>query len=659
MHRLKLLGQLTRYFGIKWVLFRAWYALQKKLGLLRRRMTPYAWRDRPLRYWLRATVPSDPLAYVEWRREHGGRFFFTDLPPASVSAIEEAERILGGEWRYFGHQLMTVGFPPDWHLNPFTGSRLPADRHWTTISDAGESGDIKLVWEASRFAVVYTLARAYAASHDERYPAAFWKLVEDWAAHNPPMWGPNWGCGQEATFRLMAWCFGLYAFRGAPHTTPERVATLAAIIAAHADRIEQNINFARSQNNNHGVSEGVGLWTVGLLFPEFARAARWREHGRRVIETEVGRQVFDDGSYAQYSLNYQRVMLHDCLWALRLGEVNGRLLSRGVYDRVGRAADFLYGLLDVASGQVPNHGSNDSTLVLPLNACDVTDFRPVLQAVQYLLHEDYRFAPGPWDEDIRWLFAAPAANTATTNNVSPTLSAHIGGYYTLRSDQSWVMIRCTPHRVRPHHADQLHLDLWWRGLNIACDAGTYLYSGAPPWDNGLMGTAVHNTVTVDGQDQMTRAGRFLWLDWSRGHVLHHEDARWEGTHDGYTGVSHRRRVMRLDGDAWLVVDWIESATVHEYMLHWLLPDFPYAQDDEQLILHTPAGDYYVHSSATQPAGRSIIRGSDHQRGWRSLYYGDKEAALSLALSARTTAIVFRTLFSPVNMADGKLHINGV
>ena len=61
--------------------------------------------------------------------------------------------------------------------------------------------------------------------------------------------------------------------------------------------------------------------------------------------------------------------------------------------------------------------------------------------------------------------------------------------------------------------DQLHFDLWWHGLNITQDAGIYLYNGEPPWDNPLVSTRVHNTITVDGLDQMTRGGRFLTLDW--------------------------------------------------------------------------------------------------------------------------------------------------
>jgi len=53
----------------------------------------------------------------------------------------------------------------------------------------------------------------------------------------------------------------------------------------------------------------------------------------------------------------------------------------------------------------------------------------------------------------------------------------------------------------------------WRGFNIAQDAGTYLYNAVMPWDNPLVSTRVHNTVTVDGRDQMTRLSRFLTLDW--------------------------------------------------------------------------------------------------------------------------------------------------
>ena len=89
------------------------------------------------------------------------------------------------------------------------------------------------------------------------------------------------------------------------------------------------------------------------------------------------------------------------------------------------------------------------------------------------------------------------------------------GYHRIGAENSWALVRAGRYTRRPFQADQLHVDLWWHGLNLARDAGTYLYNGEPPWNNGLAGTAVHNTVMVDRRDQMRRAGRFLWLDWAQ------------------------------------------------------------------------------------------------------------------------------------------------
>ncbi len=107
-----------------------------------------------------------------------------------------------------------------------------------------------------------------------------------------------------------------------------------------------------------------------------------------------------------------------------------------------------------------------------------------------------------------------------------------------------------PFTSRPGHADQLHLDLWWRGYNLAQDAGTNHYNDPPPWNNVLRRTGVHNTISVDGLDQMTLAGRFLWLDWAQARLIDHarsNDLAWErltAQHDGYRrlGVIHQRSV---------------------------------------------------------------------------------------------------------------------
>jgi hypothetical protein len=98
------------------------------------------------------------------------------------------------------------------------------------------------------------------------------------------------------------------------------------------------------------------------------------------------------------------------------------------------------------------------------------------------------------------------------------------------------------------------MDLWMGGHNIAIDAGTYLYSGEGIWRNGLARTSAHNTVTVDNKDQMTMVSRFTWTNWAKGRVLKQTENLWQGEHDGYKPIRHKRTVMVLGRDRWLVID---------------------------------------------------------------------------------------------------------
>ena len=206
----------------------------------------------------------------------------------------------------------------------------------------------------------------------------------------------------------------------------------------------------------------------------------------------------------------------------------------------------------------------------------------------------------------------------------------------------------------------LHLDLWWQGQNIAVDAGTYSYNAPKPWNNPLAHTAYHNTVTVDGMDQMDRVGKFLWVPWLRGYVLHigrsgsGNLAYWEGAHDGYQRLSdpvvHRRAILQIAGDTWLVLDYLKGEDEHDFRLHWLFPDWPYKWTEEsgKLVLQTPEGTYYVQiMSSSATAQWSLIRADETTpRGWRAPYYSYREPAISLALNAYADTALFGTLFTP-------------
>lgn len=679
--KVRRIHQLWRHFGPQWLAYRVGYAARLRTGALRRRLPAQPWEAQPLESLLQNAALAEPQSYLDYRKHEAPSFFFSTAERqryqpffaawddgAAMTPRRVAEQLAEGRLRYFEHTTAQTGFPPDWHRNPFTGERLRADLHWSRINDF-DGGDIKIIWEPSRFSFAYALARAYWRTGDESYIELFWSAVEDWRAKNPPQQGPNWKCGQETAFRVMAWCFALYAFLDAPSTTAARVVQLAEMIAVSAERINANLDYALSQRNNHGISEAAGLYTAGALFPELRAAADWRQTARKALERTGRKLIYDDGAFAQHSLNYHRVMLHDYLWALRLGEIQHDPFSDELQRRVGRAGDLVYQLQTEASGRVPNYGHNDGALVLPLNNCDYQDFRPVAQATYYLIHQARAYAAGAWDEDLLWLFGPQALAAPQAAPPRADLRAECGGYYTLRSPAGFVFTRAASYTDRPAQADMLHVDLWWRGENIAVDAGTFSYNAPAPWNHELARTAYHNTVMVDGCDQMERAGKFLWLPWLHGCMKTYKHSAgghliyWQGEHDGYgrlqAPVTHRRAVLRAGDECWLVADHLNSQSDHDYRLHWLFADLPFNWDEAQhrLTLQAAAGAYSVSLMALAGEGHSTIARADRRsaRGWRSVYYFNREPALSVDLRQRAANAKFITVFAP---DDYRLLLDG-
>jgi asparagine synthase (glutamine-hydrolysing) len=639
------------------------YELQMRSGVHALRFPQRAWSENELSHWLAPGVSSDAEKYLDYWRQHRRSFFFQpgDRPdyaprlleilrePGARTLADEASRLRNGEFKYFSSQYARLSMPPDWHSNPFTGQRASPDDHWSRIPMFScETGDLKFIWEPGRFASAYILARAYWATGDAQHCETFWQLVERWRAANPPNHGAHWKCGQETSLRLMAWCFALYAFADSDATSADRLASLIGMIAAQADRVSADHVYARLQRNNHSIGEGVGLWTVGLLFPELERAAQWRAQGREILTSEARRQIASDGSYIQNSTNYHRLMLHDYLWAIRLGRVCGDPLPDLVLSRIERAVEFLYQVQDAETGEVPCYGPNDGALVLPLNSCSYADFRPVITAVHYLVHGKRLYEAGGWDEDLLWLFGPDALNAPMQDEPRKSFAAPEGGYYTLRGERGFALTRCGTYHYRPAQADMLHLDLWWRGVNVVCDPGSYLYYADPPWDNNLKGTDVHSTVSVDGNDQMVRGPRFLWFDWSKAETLSFErgsqgNIEWfQGQHHGYARlrppVIHRRAVARAGDDLWLVVDDLLGEGSHSVAGHWLLHPGKHVLEDnpKRLRLSLPGGTLrlYWHTWQMDDAIVDLSCGDESEapRGWRSRYYGVREPALSFKLT---------------------------
>ncbi|MEE2827801.1 MAG: alginate lyase family protein [Myxococcota bacterium] len=503
-----------------------------------------------------------------------------------AAALEAGRRVAQGECLYFFSRWLER--PADWRRNPITNHDTPLD-HGSTLPpfNGPEQGDVKWIWEASRFDWVYLLGRAWAAAEEEdeaeSFVETFWTQLADWRSANPPNHGINWRCGQECSFRLIALVWAAGVFGKATATTPARRAELWSTVAALAGRIDRAMAHALSQNNNHGLSEAAALHLAGTALPGHPLAGQWCNKGHKHFVREVAAQFLPDGSYSQHSTNYMRVALRDVFVFIRAVQIDGDELPPLVRDRAVAACALLHQLQDPESGRVPNYGANDGANIFHLSGCDYGDYRPVLQLLSSELDNRRIYPGGPWDEELAWHGWEETLDAELQPRRRRSFGREAGGYFCIRGERSFGLVRCHSFTNRPGDADMLHLDLWVDGVNVLPDRGSYSYNDPQAWGRFLRSTAAHNTVTVDGLDQMRRGSRFLWLDWTQARCRafgSHRIEGWDGwlfdgEHYGYgqeqQGVLHRRQVLHR-ADRWLVIDDLTllDGQSHELSLRWLL-----------------------------------------------------------------------------------------
>ena len=560
------------------------------------------------------------------------------LPGFNIqSVISEADQICNGFYRQFGSDLVRINLNPD-----------PTLQNWTSTRDDNETQDLKFIWEPARFGWTFTLGRAYLLTGDEKYPAAFWKFFNVFRNDNPPYKGANWVSGQEAGLRIMAFAFAWQVFSHAETSTNEHQANLLSSIAEHAARIPAGLIYARAQRNNHQLTEAAGLYTAGVILNEIKQAKKWKTLGWKWFNDGLIGQISDGGTYAQHSMNYHRLMLQTSLWVKSLADKQGQVFPSETLKKLASAARWLICQIDIHSGKTPNLGSNDGARILPLSSCEYEDFRTTAQSASAAFLNQKTFPAGLWDEMSLWLEEKKETTPSIEKNGPEIEVLKIG------DQNAWATLRAAAFNERPSHADLLHVDLWFQGKNYALDAGTFRYTAPPPWDNSLAKTLVHNTISINGQDQMQKAGRFLWLDWAESKILVREKNRLVAEHYGYkkSGVIHRREILRKNASTWLITDFILPVISQnqktQILLNWLVPDLPWKLTQHKLqIISSPYRVELLSEILSDPqfnqpesclvtivrAGTNLTDSKQEWpiHGWYSATYGKKEPALSYLL----------------------------
>lgn len=502
--KLKKVAQLIDNMGWRYIFFRTGFELKKRTGLLKSKF--------PLNPQFNSTYNLEG-----WRTE-APPFFFESKEKLlfernlTDELIKDYQKLVDFEYPFFSSLHYALGANYDWVTNPATGYQYNTALHWLDINDYDpKAGDIKFVWEPSRFSHLYTVIR-YDKHAGVDCSKQVFDEIERWIEANPINQGPNFKCSQEISLRVMNWTFALYYYKNSPFLTDALFDKIQHYLYWQIEHVYHNINFSRiAVRNNHAITETLLLYIAGLLYPKFKGAENWKKKGKAWFEQEIAYQIYEDGSFLQFSMNYHRVVVQLLTWALNLSAINNEIFKPVVYDRAQKSLAFLMNHMNTDTGWLPNYGANDGALFFKLSNMHYRDYRPQLESLSYALGMGWKLEKF---EDAEWYGLNNKGKNAELPNIGFT-AFDKGGYYVYRRNESLSFIRCGNHKDRPAQADNLHLDIWYKGKNVLHDAGSYKYNAEQKDLKYFMGTRSHNTVMLGDFDQMEKGARFIWYNWTQ------------------------------------------------------------------------------------------------------------------------------------------------
>jgi hypothetical protein len=473
-----------------------------------------------------------------------------------------------------------------------------------------------VIWELNRHQHLVLLAQAFRLTGRSAYLDRIGGDLESWFAGNPYGRGVNWTSALEVAFRAFSWIW-VYHLAGGSFS-PELRSRFWTALYRHGCFLERNLSVFFSPNT-HLLGEAVVLYTLGILFPQFPGAEKWKQSGGEWVDRQLERQVHADGSHFEQSSYYHVYALDMFLWYYMLA---GK--PAGATDKLVRMAEYLHALMgpqktlpflgDDDGGRFFHpYGSREGFGRATLATGAVLWSRP-----EWIRHRDDFQEQGIW-----WLGdrAVPGRDGATLEPVRSAFFPNAGVAVMCEGPVHIVAdAGVFGHGSAGHsHSDTLSCVARRGREEVLLDAGTFTYLADPRWRKWFRGSAAHNTIRIDGRDQARSGGPFSWggrplvekVSWTSGGEADFLDATCR-----YDGFTHRRRLLFLKPDLLVILDEVEG----------------------------PPGEHLVeqfwHPGASEAVRRIALsdRASHEEggeNGWRSRAYGSKEPAPVLRVALRT------------------------
>jgi hypothetical protein len=554
----------------------------------------------------------------------------TQIRPRPVFCVIEhayrdrriAEDVCAGKFTENGVTLQ-LGLDPNWLL-----AGLPDDEEW------------QIAWIKFYFGL--DLTAAFAQTGEARFQHAWEKLVASWIRQVPVDFGPTDALGR----RIQNWIYAWNILADAPHFAglaeglDEKIATS---LAQQTSYLRNHLTAER----NHRTLELYSLLIAELALPE-AVDTGLLDFAMEAFYQNLLTDIRPDGVHREHSTHYHMMVLRSYLGARENVRRFGLSFPRDYDERLERACEFAM------------HCHRPDGGIPTLSDSDAGNYSDLLQLAGSLLSRpDFIHAATSGAEG-----APPEKRYVSFPDT---------GYYIQRSgwgkgkidfkQEGFLIFDCGQLGDGGHgHYDMLNVEIAAQGKSLIIDPGRYTYSEHPPnLRHWFKGTAAHNTVCVDGLDQVAyRRGkpkkplpqaRFIERWSAPGFDLLCGTAQ-----SPCYEVVHTRHVFYIADEYWIIWDSLAGERPHHFDLRFHLA--PEAWERVNIVGNTVCAPEFA---------LVFSRGSklEIEPGWFAPVYGVKQNApvVSAVIEGKNSA-EFVTVVIPSHSAHQVpelkvLHSNAV
>lgn len=490
------------------------------------------------------------------------------------------------------------------------GPYEPADYGKDIKWEIDPRDDIEWVAAIYRFYWAESLARAYAATRNDKYAETFVELTSDWIRKHPL---EDWTRTHPTLkhWRGFAWLdlqTGIRAtricdaFKTLVHSDAFTPEFLGVMLAGLYDHQVKTSTIPMGIVHNKAIFEQRGFVSVAATLSEFKESRSWMALGLERARENLLAQVTEDGVQREWCGSYHMGVLRDVAEMMAQAESAGVPVPEDYRRRVVAMYDYVYAIATPDLG-FPMFGDTARPLVDGKKRSEWPLYSALLRGTTLLKDPKYA-ALARGDEQ-----GLPGRSSAAFAQA---------GSYVLRSgpglEQIYFALHCPPPGISSHdQPDNGTFELWAYGRWLMTDTGFYTYGHEKEKRAWHRRTRVHQTLTLDGEDSRIAGKLRLWRTSPTCDAVVVEN-------QAYPGLMHRRNIWFVDRRLLVVLDEAIGDALGVIGFHYQLAAGDAVVDREHKLARTNFDDANVLVWA-DPRAPVVL---EPEEGWTAWEYGHRK-----------------------------------